>query len=555
MKNLSLHKLMKLFVAIFSGIIILAAAVYTATTINNFNSENAQIQSSAANRVSIELQKNTLITRYIADYISENTERINNIEEYLKNNPSQYAQYTLSHQPYFNWPYTSKDFFIKNSNLTELQVRMIDSNNAFKATIENTSGNVVNIKKNNIDDMLYSSIINPQQENVVGIVGTKFNNSALKQSLSQLEDNRHMQVWALTDDDRPVFQYFDNGVSTKERKLVKKAIDRKHLSEIPGFLGTVRTVDNQYKVLVVFDNQAMKEIMMRRISVILAIAAIVLLALFASFMAIFNHYRKQLNLIISTIHAVSENDAEASIDTTDSRFEDLTILSDSINHMLDEINNNINTIYKLRIAQQEAHMKALQAQISPHFMANTLEYIRMSALDIGASDLAKVVYNFAALLRSNVSSQVQTTLKKEAKLVGNYVYLYQVRFPDKLAYQIVIPKELEQVKLPKFSLQPLVENYFVHGVNFAQNTNALEVKAYLKNNRVVIEVIDNGRQLSKAELSKLNEKIKQPIVSDKSIGLQNVYARMKNYTKNFAMKISNNPYGGITVRLSFDYEI
>ena len=119
----------------------------------------------------------------------------------------------------------------------------------------------------------------------------------------------------------------------------------------------------------------------------------------------------------------------------------------------------------------------------------------------------------------------------------------------------MIPKELEQVKLPKFSLQPLVENYFVHGVNFAQNNNALEVKAYLKDKRVVIEVIDNGKHLNSQELEKINKKIKQPIVSDKSIGLQNVYARMKNYTKNFAMEISNNIYGGITVKLSFDYEI
>lgn len=555
MKNLSLHKLMKLFVAIFSGIIILAAAFYIAATINNFSSENSQIQNSAVIRVSVELQKNSLITNNIGDFISENTERINNIEEYLKNHPSSYARYTLEHEPYFNWPDTSKDFFIKNPNLTELQIRMLDSKSVFKANKKNTSGQIIKIKKNNANDMLYSSIINPQQETVVGVVGTRFNNSSLKESLSQLEGNRHMQVWALTDDDRPVFQYFDQGVTSNEKKTIKKAIDRKQLSKIPGFISTLRTVDDQYKVLVIFDNQAMNMIMLRRISLILAIAAVVLLALFISFMAIFNHYRKQLNLIISTTHTVSENDTEARIDTTDSRFEDLTILSESINHMLDEINNNINTIYKLRIAQQEAHMKSLQAQISPHFMANTLEYIRMSALDLGETDLAKVVYNFAALLRSNVSSQVQTTLKKEAKLVGNYVYLYQVRFPDKLAYQIVIPKELEQVKLPKFSLQPLVENYFVHGVDFAQNNNALEVKAFLKDQRVVIEVIDNGKQLSDEELKQINKKIKQPIVSDKSIGLQNVYARMKNYTKNFAMEISNNIYGGVTVKLSFDYEI
>ncbi|WP_276804245.1 sensor histidine kinase [Lactobacillus hominis] len=555
MKNLSLYKLMKIFIAVSAGVILLAASFYIATVINNFTSENAQIQTTAANRVSIELQKNILITNNVSDYVSESTQRIDNIESYLKNNPSEYAEYCLDHEPYFNWPDTSKDFFIKNPTLQKIEIRLMDSNKEFQATTQNTSGRIVNTKRKNIHNMLYSSIINPQQETVVGVVGAQFNDDTIKETLSQLENTRHMQVWALTEDDRPVFQYFDKNVTQKEKDLVKKAIDRKQTKNIPGFVENVRTVDNEYRILVLYDKQALNLILINRIAGVIAIAAIILFALFVSFMVIFDHYRKQLNLIISTTHAVSENDSEARIDTTDSRFEDLTILSDSINHMLDEINNNINTIYKLRIAQQEAHMKSLQAQISPHFMANTLEYIRMSALDIGASDLAKVVYNFAALLRSNVSSQVQTTLKKEAKLVGNYVYLYQVRFPDKLAYQIVIPKELEQVKLPKFSLQPLVENYFVHGVNFAQNNNALEVKAYLKDKRVVIEVIDNGKHLNSQELEKINKKIKQPIVSDKSIGLQNVYARMKNYTKNFAMEISNNIYGGITVKLSFDYEI
>lgn len=555
MKKFSLRKLMKLFVAIFSGIIILAATFYIMATINNFKSETTQIQNSAVSRVSTEVQKNVLITNNISDFISENISKVSNIEEYLKNEPSNYAQYILNHEPYFNWPTISQNFFIKDSNLDELQVRMMDSNNIFRATARNTSGKIVNVQKKDMTNMFYSSIINPQQETVVGIVGTKFNTEALKKSLAQLQGKRHMQVWALTDDDRPVFQYYDRDVSNKEKDIVRKAISEKRLTKIPGFTSSIRTIDNQYKVLVLFEDKAMGRILFKRISLILIIATLVLLVLFLSFMAIFNRYRKQLNRIISTTQAISKNNSQTRISMLDASFEDLTILSKSINKMLDEITNNVNTIYKLRLAQQEAHMKALQAQISPHFMANTLEYIRMSAVDLGENDLAKVVYNFAALLRSNVSSQVQTTLKQEAKLVGNYVYLYQVRFPDKFAYQISISKELKQVKLPKFSLQPLVENYFVHGVNFANNNNALELRGVLKENRVVIEVIDNGKHLQKDVLERLNEKIKQPIVGDKSIGLQNVYARMKKYTNNFTMKIGNNIYGGVTVQLSFDYGI
>ena len=269
----------------------------------------------------------------------------------------------------------------------------------------------------------------------------------------------------------------------------------------------------------------------------------------------FNRYRKQLANIVTTTEKIGEFNFDERIKIDEKEgYEDLNILSHSINHMLDDINNYIDTIYKMKIAQQEAHMKALQAQISPHFMANTLEYIRMSALDIGAKDLAKVVYSFSSLLRSNVDNRVQSTVKEESKLIRNYIYLYQVRFPDRLAFQIDILPDLMDIKIPKFTLQPIIENYFAHGVDFAKRNNAIEVKGRIIENRVVIKVIDNGKNMKINELSKLNLKLQEPISDGHSIGLQNVYARMNNYTNNFKMNITNNRYGGITVSLSFDYE-
>ncbi len=365
----------------------------------------------------------------------------------------------------------------------------------------------------------------------------------------------HLQVVVTTNDDRPIYYFHDNSVPKSEQKIIRTKLDQRRLKSVPGFnFKKVKVIDDQYKIVVILSNKALTTILIKKISIIVEIAIIILVALLISFIAIFSKYRTQLKRIIDTTKMVSSNNLDMRIDIADSKFEDLTVLSTSINRMLDEISNNINTIYKLKIAQQEAHMKSLQSQISPHFMANTLEYIRMSALDSGNKELAKVIYNFAALLRSNVGSEIQTTLKKEIKLIGNYIYLYQVRFPDKLAYQINVESKLEKVKLPKFSLQPIVENYFVHGVNFANMDNAIEIKAFVEDKRVVLRVEDNGNTLSEKELEKLNKRMTEPIVEDKSIGLQNVYARMKNYTKNFRMKIENNKFGGVSVELSFDYE-
>jgi two-component system sensor histidine kinase YesM len=230
-------------------------------------------------------------------------------------------------------------------------------------------------------------------------------------------------------------------------------------------------------------------------------------------------------------------------------------LADGINAMLEEIHQHIYTIYQLQIAQQEANRKALQAQINPHFMSNTLEYIRMAALEANQPELANVVYSFAALLRNNTDLSSRTTLKQEVKFIEKYVFLYQVRFPDRLAYQFTVAPDVAGVEIPKFSLQPIVENYFVHGVNFSRGDNALSLKAWRENGLVHVRIVDNGRGLTPAAVTAVNQKIRQPLAEDQqqSIGLQNVYLRLRDsFGDSFKMSISSAGEQGVTVDIQFD---
>lgn len=552
----SLRRLVKLFTVLCSIIIILAAIFYINAEKNNFYTEQEQLQNNIFGRVSDEIQKDDLITNNIAHFLSEDETRISNIEEYLKNDPPKYAKYVLKQKQYFNWPNTSKSLYIQYPQLKELQIRFMNNNYIYTSSNFNTTGRIVKDSTNkNTQNMFYSSITNPRLEEVVGIVATKFNASPLRRSISELSGNKHVQVLVLGTNGGIIFHFADASVTKPEKSQVKNEVNKRKYKNITGYTVKVRNnVSDEYKILVITKDSVTSKLLRERIFMVILVASIVLLALFISFVATFHNYRKELKSIITTTELVSKNNLNARINTRNHRFTDLNLLSHSINTMLDEINNYINTIYKIRIAQQDAHMKSLQAQISPHFMANTLEYIRMSALDIGARDLAKVVFSFASLLRSNVGNQVQSTIKAEIKLVKNYIFLYQVRFPDKLAYQINVDSKLDNVKIPKFTLQPIIENYFAHGVNFANGNNAVEVKGWLENGQVNIWVIDNGKHIDVEELSKLNLHLQEPIVGDKSIGLQNVYARMSNYTHNFKMMIINNRYGGITVKLSFDFE-
>jgi len=287
---------------------------------------------------------------------------------------------------------------------------------------------------------------------------------------------------------------------------------------------------------------------------LILLGLLLLLGLSIGLWLTFRRYQHQLKAIVTSVQDVSDGNLSARV-PVDLNPTDLRTLADGINAMLEEIHEHINTIYQLQIAQQEANRKALQAQINPHFMSNTLEYIRMAALDADQPELANVVYSFAALLRNNTDLSPRTTIKQELKFVEKYVFLYQVRFPDRLAYQFQVAPEVADVALPKFSLQPLVENYFVHGVDFARQDNALSVKAWRQGQTVYIKIINNGRPLTAAEVEAVNVKMRQPLDAEqqKSIGLQNVYSRLLDtFGESFTMAISSDGQQGVTVNVQFD---
>lgn len=554
----SFQRLMVGFTIILSLIICVTTIIFLNLSIKNYHQEQKDVQNLAITKVSDELQNEITITNNIANYISENQSRINNIHSYLEKSPAEYSQEIIDdsyrNRDYFNWPRTSESFFVTYPALTKLSVQFDDINIASKSNRYNTSGKKIVSKHAFNSNMIYSNIISPQQDKIVGIVGTNFDQNILNKDLNRISNRTKLQLILMSQDGRILYNFADKTISKENKKQIYQVFNKKGVSGLKNYSYKKANLDKGYIVYTFFNDTDSKKILMLRLLPLLLCGAIVLLLLISSFVAIFTRYRRQLSAIIKTTRQVSKTDLNARVTIDPGQYSDLNLLAHSINTMLDEINNYINTIYKMRIAQQDAHMKSLQAQISPHFMANTLEYIRMSALDIGARDLAKVVFSFASLLRSNVGNQVQSTIKAEVKLVKNYIFLYQVRFPDKLAYQIEIDPQINDVKIPKFTLQPIIENYFAHGVNFAEGNNAVEVKGWVEGNRVNIWVIDNGKHIEVEKLSKLNLHLQEPIIGDKSIGLQNVYARMSNYTHNFKMMIVNNQYGGITVKLSFDFE-
>ena len=269
---------------------------------------------------------------------------------------------------------------------------------------------------------------------------------------------------------------------------------------------------------------------------ILALSLLFIVILYVTLKKTFSKYQTQVVDLVETIHDIAQGEQGKRIDLT-KKDQELLLIAETTNDMLDRLERNIHDIYQLELSQKDAHMRALQAQINPHFMYNTLEFLRMYAVMENQNELADIIYEFSSLLRNNISDERETTLKQEVEFCRKYSYLCMVRYPKSIAYGFKIDPGLEEMRIPKFTLQPLVENYFAHGVDHRRTDNVISIKALKKEGYVEILVTDNGRGMPADKLAEIQDKLAQRTFEHtvdysgkrQSIGIVNVHERFVLY--------------------------
>ena len=207
--------------------------------------------------------------------------------------------------------------------------------------------------------------------------------------------------------------------------------------------------------------------------------------------------------------------------------------------------------YRLKLKQQETAMRALQHQINPHFLYNTLEAIRAKALTEKNPKTAEAIALLGQLYRDMVRKEDIIFFWEEKDLLETYLKIMQLRYPDSFAYQLMFDDALLQLKTPKFWMQPLAENFFSHGFDRCSEFNILVVTAVAEKDGWRIEVIDNGSGIPQEQITAVNARIGTgDETPGNSIGLRNVYTRLAYYYgKEFTMELRNNSEGGACVSI------
>lgn len=256
----------------------------------------------------------------------------------------------------------------------------------------------------------------------------------------------------------------------------------------------------------------------------------------------------RLNAILDGMSKITTGDLEVRL-RADQNGDELDMISSHFNEMCRELDIYINKSYLAEIEQKNAELEILQNQINPHFLYNTLEAIRMKAITNGDREVGKMLYSLSVIFRSQLKADNMITIIQEMHYCKKYMELFEYRYKGKFTSNVRCPDELIHYTVMKFTLQPLVENYFMHGIRTEQEGNTIDIWAEKSDGFMYIHLEDNGKGMSIEELEAKNEELRQNNTKDKkSIGIVNVNRRVKAvYGNSCGIMLKSGKDGGLHV--------
>lgn len=263
--------------------------------------------------------------------------------------------------------------------------------------------------------------------------------------------------------------------------------------------------------------------------------------------------------LVSIMHQAGSEKWEGRYEN--SGHDEITILGDCFNEMLGKINQLIEQVYvseirrqKSLLSQKNAQLNALLMQINPHFLYNTLDIIRWEAMyeSHGESNVSRMIEKFSRLCRMGVHTDSNTIpLTQGLEHASTYLEVINFRHSEKIQLRLDTEVEADLLYIPRFLLQPLMENAVVHAFGGGSNREFLiRIHSFIRKQKLHICVEDNGRGMTQQKTAQLQEDLQSTDTTEKSIGLINVHQRIRLfYGDEFGVRISSRPSVGTIVEI------
>lgn len=372
---------------------------------------------------------------------------------------------------------------------------------------------------------------------------TLLSNADLSYNLDiYIADNHHFMIYNTTPEDlrklpEALYGVMDQQLQGK-RVLLQESLD-------DMFAATLLA---EYNVWILGDmsmdpaNQANQYV---RTAVLLAAAVAIALCLMAATLA-WRDLSGPIHQMTKTFKKMESGDLSARVEMGD-RKDEFGVLGNRFDQMADEIEALIKNVEEKQRRLRISENSALQAQINPHFLYNTLDLIKWNAKLGNTAEVTKITVLLGKLLRSMANFEEDTvTVEEECNLIDRYLDIQTIHYGDRLIIERSIPEEIKQLRIPKLILQPVVENSIVHGFDNQLGICKLRISASYEGHYLTFLIEDNGPGIEPELLRTLLTRRS----SSGGIGLQNVHKRSHLHgDESCGLQISSTLGEGTSVRL------
>lgn len=351
-------------------------------------------------------------------------------------------------------------------------------------------------------------------------------------------------------DAKILYQTVKNDGDEILKKYWEETADQKDGANSNGQISTY-TVNGQtleeygLNLLFLFDNQ---DSWQKRVEIIEAILPLLLLLIVTVTGLIYwysKDFSSRVELLVRKFRRAETGDLSVSEEIGGS--DEIAVLDQQFNRMLGKLDQLIKTSYVQKLENKEAQLKNLQLQINPHFLYNTLETISSIAAVKQVFVVCDICGKLGEIFRYSLGKDYgeRVPLEQEMKHIKNYMFIQEIRHGNRLQVFYNIDVDAAHVYIPRFILQPIVENAISHGLGNLTSVGTLEISAFEKNDRLYIQIEDDGEGMDQEKVAEIVRFIntEKPVEGKKNIGIRNVNQRIKLACgEQYGIIIESTPY-------------
>lgn len=344
---------------------------------------------------------------------------------------------------------------------------------------------------------------------------------------------------------------YESGADEAEKRAAYRqiAMETGLFGETELFIYSVRDEETGWEIVRATDQEELIQALRQQQELRIFIIVLSLCAVMAIMFSQVTKMTGSIKRVLETMRKAGKGDLNVRVAEDSTRPTEIEVIAEEFNSMMDKLKQSIQK-------QKDAEIAALEAQINPHFLYNTLDTINWMAIDKDEYEISNMIATLAGILRYGISnSNGVVRIKDEADWLKQYIFLQQTKLKNSFDCHINVEPEIMGLPIHKLLLQPFIENAILHGFEGVDRNPELSMDMRREGDRIAIRIQDNGCGMPDEMVREMNAGIFRKTDNKNHIGMENAITRIHMYYGDRAeVEIDSHPGQGTTVRILIPVE-